>query len=78
MISANPHTPSLLLAATAKAVSAQSAWGGGKSLIFNSKEVVEITESPCVMSITGRTHGLFCVPAVAHGQEATLLSPLRP
>ena len=92
MNAANPHTPSLLLAATAEAVSGTSYSGGGKSLIFNNKESAKREHGPCVVSATDMAHGLFYAPAVALParsndstaamataiQEAMILSPLRP
>ena len=65
MNAANPHTPSLLLAATAEAVSGTSYSGGGKSLIFNNKESAKREHGPCVVSATDMAHGLFYAPAVA-------------
>ena len=92
MNAANPHTPSLLLAATAEAVSGTSHSGGGKSLIFNNKESAEREHGPCVVSAIDMAHGLFYAPTVALParsndstaamataiQEAMILPPLRP
>ena len=92
MNAANPHTPSLLLAATAEAVSGTSYSGGGKSLIFNNKESAKREHGPCVVSATDMAHGLFYAPAVALParsndstaamataiQEAMILPPLWP
>ena len=92
MNAANPHTPSLLLAATAEAVSGTSYSGGGKSLIFSNKESAKRGHGPCVVSATDMAHGLFYAPAVALParsndstaatttaiQEAMILPPLRP
>ena len=92
MNAANPHTPSLLLAATAEAVIGTSYSGGGKSLIFSNKESAKREHGPCVVSATDMAHGLFYAPTVALParsndsttamataiQEAMILPPLRP